>query len=159
MNDLKKTLGNDLITSGLTPGTSLAMHISQRLAKLTIAEFERLIKENSELTLASWRVLLALHNMSRASQKEVIQFCGLDQGQVSRALRFLEEKNYVNNDESPKDRRSRVFSLTQEGIEYREQLQPKIDQFHQQLTNALTEEELKVYSVITCKLAKAVMKN
>lgn len=159
MNDLKASSTNPLISNGVTPGTSIAMHVSQRLAKLTMSEFDRLIKENSELTLASWRVLLALHLMGRSSQKEVVQFCYLDQGQVSRALKVLEDKNFVISGESSQDRRSRVFSITQEGESYRNNLQPKIDEFHQRLTNALTEEEIQTYSAIACKIADAAMNN
>jgi DNA-binding MarR family transcriptional regulator len=159
MNDLNTSLDNPLIGNSVTPGTSVAMHVSQRLAKLTISEFERLIKENSELTLASWRVLLALHQMGSSSQKEVVQFCYLDQGQVSRALRFLEDKHFVSSGESLQDRRSRVFSITPEGEVYRQNLQPKIDEFHQRLTNALTEEEIQIYSAIALKIADAAMNN
>ena len=159
MNDLNISLDNPLISDGFTPGTSVAMHLNQRLAKLIMSEFERLIKEISELTLASWRVLLALHQMGSSSQKVIVEFCYLDQGQVSRALRFLEEKKFVFSGESEQDRRSRLFSLTSEGQAYRKNLQPKIDAFHQRLNDALTEEEIKIYSVITSKIADAAIRN
>ena len=157
MSKLKKSLDNPLIFDGHTPGTSVAMHLNQRLAKLVLSEFERLIKDSSELTLASWRVLLALHQMGSSSQKVIVNFCHLDQGQVSRALKHLEDKKFVLSEKLEGDRRSRSFSLTPEGDTYRKNLQPKIDEFHQCLTDSITEEELKSYTAITSKIADAVM--
>jgi DNA-binding MarR family transcriptional regulator len=157
MIDLKTLLENQQIGSGYTPGTSVALHVNHRLAKLTLSEFEGLIKNNSDLTLASWRVLVALHQMGRSSQKLVVEFCRLDQGQVSRALRFLEGKDFVRSGESDLDRRSRVFSITPLGEEYRQGFQPIVDEFHERMSASLTDEELQLYINISTKIANAAI--
>lgn len=158
MDKLKSIEENPLIGSSFTPGTSVAMHVNHSLAKLTMSVLENLIKDNSELTLAVWRVLLTLHLMGTSSQKDIVQFSWLDQAQASRALKLLKEKGLVRSEESSQDKRSRLFSITENGEKYRQTLQPIVDEFHQRLTDCLTEEEIQLYISINAKIANAAVK-
>lgn len=144
------------ISAGFTPGTSLVSHISYKLSTLLLSELEQLIKQNSDLNIASWRALRGLATFNSASQKELVKFANVDQGQMSRALTFLEKKGFVQSQRSEQDKRSWCFSITDAGLEYHQQLSLLIDNFHQQLTDSLSESELETYIRLSAKVAKVV---
>ncbi|MGO3344493.1 MAG: MarR family winged helix-turn-helix transcriptional regulator [Marinomonas sp.] len=139
-----------------TPGTSLVLHVSNRLSYLLVVEIERLLKDNSCLNLASWRALRGLSEIGSSSQKELVKFANIDQGQISRALNDLEKKGFVSAQPSERDRRIRIFSITTQGESYREKLSPIIDGFHQKLNQALTDEELESFLTASAKIAAIV---
>jgi len=144
------------IGAGFTEGTSIVTHITAKLSNLLLLELERLLKSNSELNLASWRALRGLTHFENASQKELVQFANVDQGQMSRALTFLEKKGFVRSQRSTKDKRSWCFSITQAGLTYHSTLSPIVDNFHQNITEALTEEELATFVRLSAKVANCV---
>jgi DNA-binding MarR family transcriptional regulator len=144
------------IGGGYTTGTSLVTHVSHKLSNLFLLELERLIKNNSTLNLASWRALRGLSTIDCSSQKGLIQFANLDQGQMSRALTDLEKKGFVTSQRSQQDKRSWSFSITKEGLSYHDKLSPLIDRFHQELTVALTESEIETFVSLSAKVAKAI---
>jgi len=145
------------IGGGYTPGTSLATHVSYKLSSLLLLELESLIKNNSNLNLASWRALRGLSTIESSSQKELVQFANVDQGQMSRALTDLEKKGLVISQRSKEDKRSWRFSITEEGQSYHATLSPIVDSFHQELTNSLTESELETYVRLSAKVAAIVV--
>lgn len=144
------------IGKGYTPGTSLATHVSYKLTNLFLVEIERLIKDNSDLNLASWRALRGLSTLDISSQKELVKYSSFDQGQMSRALTSLEKQGFVSSQRSQEDRRSWHFAITAEGRAYHEKLSPLIDNFHQTLISALTEEELETFVRLNAKIATAI---
>jgi len=146
------------VSNGYTPGTSLATHVSHKLSSLVLLEIERLIKGNSDLNLASWRALRGLSMIEGSSQKELIKFANFDQGQMSRALSDLEKKGYVKSERSKQDKRSWHFSITESGQLAHDQLSPIIDEFHQVLTDALTDAELETFVKLSEKVSTAVTK-
>ena len=160
MNELTKEIlkNTPAIGSGYTEGTSLVAHISYKLSGLLLIELERLIKDNSDLNLASWRALRGLSKIDSSSQKDLVKFANLDQGQMSRALTHLESKGFVTSKRSEEDKRSRHFSITDEGKSYHQQLSPVIDSFHQTLTDALTESELETFVQLSAKVAPQIEK-
>ncbi|TBR41973.1 MarR family transcriptional regulator [Marinomonas agarivorans] len=152
-------LDNLLVRRDYTPNTSLAVQVNHRLAKLTFSELEKVIKENSELNIAKWRVLVVLHHIGSCSQKSIVESSKLDQAQISRALKVLENENFVHSHPSLRDKRSRVFSITSKGNECRAALQSKVDKYHQRITDCLTEEELQLYVSLSTKIANAALRN
>ncbi|MEO9275202.1 MarR family transcriptional regulator [Marinomonas sp. 5E14-1] len=159
MNKPTQQILDDLpsIGGGYTPGTSLVTHISYKLSSLLLLELESLIKNNSSLNLASWRALRGLSTIESSSQKELVQFANVDQGQMSRALTDLEKKGFVISQRSKEDKRSWRFSITEEGQLYHTQLSPIVDSFHQELTNSLTASELETYVQLSAKVAAIVV--
>lgn len=147
------------IGRGYTAGTSIVNHVSYKLSSLLLLELEGLIKNNSDLNLASWRALRGLSTFGSASQKELVKFANLDQGQMSRALTDLEKKGFVTSQRSLEDKRSWRFSITEDGLAYHEQLSPMIDTFHQGITNTLTESELETFVHLSAKVANRVKEN
>ncbi|WOD08604.1 hypothetical protein [Marinomonas sp. GJ51-6] len=82
------------IGKGYTPGTSLATHVSYKLTNLFLVEIERLIKDNSDLNLASWRALRGLSTLDISSQKELVKYSSFDQGQMSRVSYQFREARF-----------------------------------------------------------------
>ncbi|TCS38802.1 MarR family winged helix-turn-helix transcriptional regulator [Reinekea marinisedimentorum] len=147
------------IGRGHTPGTSVVTHVTNKLSNLLLSELECLIKNNSDLNLASWRALRGLSTFGSSSQKELVIFANVDQGQMSRALSDLEKKGFVTSQRSVHDKRTWSFSITKRGISYHKKLSVIIDNFHDELTAALTESELETFVSLSAKVAKAATKN
>lgn len=144
------------LSTGFTAGTSLVTHVSHKLSSLLLLELEFLIKNNSELNLASWRALRRVSTFENPSQKELVKFANVDQGQMSRALSDLEKKGFVISQQLEQDKRKRRFSITDSGKSYHQQLNLIIDDFHQELTSSLTESELETFIKLSANVAKTV---
>ncbi|MGX9416651.1 MarR family winged helix-turn-helix transcriptional regulator [Vibrio sp. WJH972] len=144
------------IGEGYTSGSSIVAHVSRKLSSLLLVELERVIKENSSLNLASWRALRGLSEIDSSSQKELVKFANIDQGQMSRALTDLEKKGFVSLQRSKEDKRSWRFSITTEGKSYYQQLSPLVDNFHQELTDSLTDSELETFVRLSARVADIV---
>jgi len=139
-----------------TKGTSLVMHVSHKLSHLITVEIDRLIKENSTLNLSRWRTLRMLSELGTSSQKELVKAANIDQGQVSRALTYLENESYVTSASSERDKRIRLFSITEQGEAYRAELSPIIDGFHQKLDNQLSAQELDTFLKACTNIVKSI---
>lgn len=122
--------------------TSPAAMAAHRLSRLLLSEMDNLLKSNSELSLAGWRVISRIGELGKVSQKELVEYSWIEQAQVSRALSVLEKRGYLTYVSSEKDRRIKLYSLTREGEEYRKNLAPIIAGHHKQITEALTTDEM-----------------
>ncbi|MBO9581462.1 MAG: winged helix-turn-helix transcriptional regulator [Sphingobium sp.] len=73
------------------------------------------VREEASMTLAEWRVISHVEVMGRCSASEIADAAFVDRAEVSRAVTMLEARRMVEREPNPRNRRSSLISLTDEG--------------------------------------------
>ncbi|MCK6263379.1 MarR family transcriptional regulator [Vibrio sp. ZSDE26] len=82
--------------------------------------YQPLLKE-LDLTYLQYIVMMVLWEKQAMNVKELGKMTHLDSGTLTPLLKRLETKGYVNRRRSPEDERIRIISVTDLGVELREQ--------------------------------------
>lgn len=102
----------------------------------------RMYSEEFGIGVMEWRLLANLGSFSPMSAKELSESTAMDQVSVTRALTSLVEKKLVSRRVDGKDRRKVVLRLTKAGADAYERVMPLAQAIEQELTSALTPQEL-----------------
>jgi DNA-binding MarR family transcriptional regulator len=124
------------------------------LAKLLDRWNTRLLQENSGLSVAEWRVLAQLSNVSPASVRQLAEQAWVDRAEVSRAAASLERRGIIERRDNPKDRRSPLLYCTESGRALASKVSPVRQAFHKSLTDLLSPEQLLALESAMVMLAK-----
>ena len=128
---------------------------TQRLSQLMRTELERLFAEHGDLNLIEWRICLKLFDSGPSTQKSIVEFSRMQQAQVSRSMRNLEDRGYIVSERGEEDRRSRIFSLTKTGKQQVKYYCPVVETFCEVVDSSFTELEKKMFLEMSEKIAGA----
>lgn len=152
---MNKTI-NSVLRLDHIPSTASELSVAtQRLARLLRGQISMLLAANGELGLVEWRICLCISQSENPSQKDLVDFAGIEQAQVSRALMKLEQKGIIQSRQSEEDRRVRIFGLSETGRAYFDRVQPVIAAYHQQIDAVLSEAEKAQFLDMAERVAKA----
>ncbi len=100
-------------------------------------------EEMSEFQLRSSHVscMYYLYKAESLTAREICDLCDEDKANISRAVKFLEEKGYVISESSSKKRYQTPLSLTESGKEIGGKIVEKIDKVLAASSEGLTDEE------------------
>ena len=103
-------------------------------------------EEMSEFELRSSHVscLYYLYKQEKLTSREICDLCSEDKANISRALKYLEEKGYVTCETVGTKRYQSPMSLTESGKEIGKNIVQKIDRVLEVASKGLTEEERKI---------------
>ena len=124
----------------------LNRHLTYRIARLQShlsAQASDILKHHTDISLSEWRILTILTNPAIAFQKDVLSEMGLDKGQVSRTLKRLKEKNYIEISHDDLDQRKRLVTLTQTGRGLIKKMAPLMLRRQAHLQSQFSEDELE----------------
>jgi DNA-binding MarR family transcriptional regulator len=108
------------------------------VAKLIDMQVERLLKENSGITVAEWRVVAQLGVLHNGSVREMARQACVDPAEVSRSIASLEKRGFVERHVNVRDRRSPRFSLTAAGKAHFAAFRPHFRRFQKALVAKLS---------------------
>ncbi|WP_431513559.1 MarR family winged helix-turn-helix transcriptional regulator [Variovorax sp. DAIF25] len=103
----------------------------------------RMYSEELGIGVVEWRVLANLVAFSPMSATELSESTAMDKVSITRALNLLVTKKLVSRRVDAKDRRKVVLRLTKTGADAYERVMPLARAIEQELTSALTPQELK----------------
>lgn len=113
---------------------------------------ENLQQNNIDITADQWSVISMLRNKKESSQKNIgIEF-GYDKVMVMRIIRNLKAKGLVNKKICSNDKRTRIITLTKQGHEVYERIEPLAEKTIKDATYTLTDRELDFYIQISEKI-------
>lgn len=138
-------------------GTSPVPMAAYRLSRLLRTALGELLSREGELGLVAWRICLALSQRDDISQKELIEFTDMEQGQVSRAMRLMEERGLIVSMRSREDRRVRLFRLDDKGWDHFNRVLPAVTKFYRSFDRILTPEEQALYLDMSRRIARAAV--
>ena len=123
-NDEKRLRGMSL--DDLPNGISLLAVAAFRLSRQLKSEVTRVVSQDKDVNLVSWRVLVGLSLVSSANQIELVEFTKTEQAQLSRVLGQMSQRGLITSRPDVEDRRSRVFSITTKGAAKYHRLSPHV---------------------------------
>jgi DNA-binding MarR family transcriptional regulator len=84
-------------------------------AELTSRDFQKRYQSQYGMLRTEWRVLFHLGQAGEQTAKQVCERASLHKTEVSRAVRALEKKRFVERETDYNDRRRELLSLTKSG--------------------------------------------
>ncbi|WP_120495473.1 MarR family winged helix-turn-helix transcriptional regulator [Kiloniella sp. EL199] len=107
------------------------------------------------LTVYQWRVMVVLGNSQPLSASEVVDYSSLDKVQVSRAIKGLLEREFIERHVDEIDKRKVNLLLTEKGNDTLQELIPLVLKREQEILDGLSETEKETLE----KLMARVLKN
>lgn len=136
-------------------GMSLLAVSVFRLSRLLKSQVTRVVSQDKDINLVSWRILIGLWATSSATQRELVDFTKVEQAQLSRVLKQMEQRELIKAASDPTDRRARVFSMTQLGRAKFQKLLPFVADYADAVDAALDDEEKHQFFKMCEKIANA----
>ncbi len=137
------------------PGASIISMATHRLSRLLRSELGEVLNQQSDIGLSGWRISVGLASHGEITQKELVEFTKIEQGQISRSLAFMEGAGLIASRRCDDDRRSRRFSLTEKGRAEFERLLPSVTIYCNAVDQALSADELKLFLSMAERIASA----
>lgn len=106
------------------------------------------------VTVLEWRVVAALGALGDATAREVSDFTVLDKSNVSRAVDRLAARGLVGRARHPRDRRSKLLSLTPAGRALRDAVAARSLERERLLLRGLSASERGAFSALLDKLER-----
>ncbi|KZN61114.1 hypothetical protein N473_22495 [Pseudoalteromonas luteoviolacea CPMOR-1] len=142
---------------------SVILDISQFLPYQLVAlstkvsdDFAKVYGQEAGLTQAQWRVLSHVINIDFATAKQICELANMDKSTVSRAIKQLEQKQFLRLNQHPDDKRATVIECTDMGFDLYKQLTPKALEWEQTLLENFSEGEKRTFKALIEKLSKSV---
>lgn len=120
-----------------------------------VSDFGKHLKETfdeSDLTKTEFPFLVRIRFKEKTTQKELVELFKVSEGYTAKLLRRFEDKGYITRMENPKNRRQKIVELTPKGIEKTDELLKLIDEWENQETSKLSDDELKTLKRLLFKL-------
>lgn len=111
------------------------------LANKMSEEFADVYQQQSDLTIAQWRILFNLAQFGQSHAKALCEQAAMDKSTVSRAVKALIIEQYVQSTANPEDKRTSLLMLTAKGKALYEQLVPEALLWEKELLAVLDDEE------------------
>lgn len=110
---MSKTIDNPLEVTHFVRDTCLCLHV-QRAARSLARHFDEALRPLG-LTSGQFSLLMSLNRPEPASMGSVATVLAMDRTTLTAALKPLERRGLVTVTVDPRDRRSRLLALTEEG--------------------------------------------
>lgn len=148
-------MSDPLDLANVPVGTSPVPMATYRLSRLIRAGLADCLSLSSELGLVAWRICLGLSGNKPVAQRELVEFTDLEQAQVSRALKTMEDRGLIGSRRSDHDGRVRLFHLTAKGRKQFNTVLPAVSAYYAAIDEALTEDEQAQFLSMARRVAAA----
>ncbi|MGK0715809.1 MarR family winged helix-turn-helix transcriptional regulator [Leucobacter sp. W1153] len=111
----------------------------RRAQQLHVAVWARVV--STEVSSVQYSILVTLHRLGDASQRELCDEAGLDRSTIAEILRRMERDGLVERQRSAEDARRNSVRLTTLGLAERRRLKPLVLKVQQELTAGLNAAE------------------
>jgi DNA-binding MarR family transcriptional regulator len=112
-----------------------------RLSRTLKTAVTRVVSSDEAVGLVTWRVLMGLSIASDATQRELVEFSRTEQAQLSRVMREMETRGLIQSKANPKDKREKLFCLTELGYEKHHALLPQVTHLTDAMDDTLNSDE------------------
>ncbi len=126
------------MTKDLSLQDFLPYRLNNAAERISVA-LSRIYQSEFGINIAEWRVLAALHERRAVLAKDIVNYTHMDKVRVSRAIKSLEEKGYLQRQTSMSDSRAAELSLTKKGRELYRVVVPRALEWQDELLEPLSE--------------------
>jgi len=78
---------------------------------------DRVLRSELDITMAQFRILVAIQHGSDLSQQKIAEFWGMTEASASRQVDILGRSGLISKTRDPRDSRKHVLKLTKKGLE------------------------------------------
>lgn len=100
--------------------------------------------------------LLALYDEEGLCQRDICETYGLDKAAVGRALKKLEDKDFVERRSDPEDRRIKRVYLSEKAKSFRSECFDRLKTIEEDLMDVLTPHEENIFRRVIQKMCEAL---
>lgn len=130
------------------------IELSRSLIKIRAKEIAWLA--DRDLTLPQFGILESLHHLGKLSVSQITKLTLSTPGNMTVIVKNLQSKGLISALSSDEDRRIKILEITDEGTKIMETIfKHHVENLTSWYDKALSEEEIKVLSVLLRKLEKA----
>jgi DNA-binding MarR family transcriptional regulator len=126
----------------------LAGNISDAMSEIYTGEFG--------ISLPEWRIIAQLAEQDSLLAKDIGELTSMDKSRVSRAVKTLQDKQYINKDRDERDARASYLSLTENGRALYHRIVPKALAWEAELISTLDSDEYRDLMRILEKLDRGL---
>lgn len=127
--------------------------LAKAMDRMTMRE----LAATSQMPVAEWRVLSRLALFCEGlTVRQIAVRAWADRAEVSRAARALEIKGLVSRRDNPKDGRAPILFATEQGMEVFRPIMALRSEFHSQLMEGFTPQEIRTLDALLEKLAENI---
>lgn len=143
-----------MISENLNDKKYISKYISQLYRKSRIF----VSKGVSQFDIGSGQLmfLIALYNKDGRIQEEITESLQIDKATTARALKKLEEEDYIVRVRNIEDKRSNKIYLTEKSKAMKKEIYSVIDNWNYKISESLTEEEEKTLKDLLEKVCKNI---
>lgn len=136
-------------------GASLLSMATHRLSRQLRYQLGNLLARHGELSLVDWRICVGLSQQQTITQKELVNFTKMEQGQVSRSLAVLEKRELIRSSRCDLDKRARQFSMTDRGRVHFNRVLPAVAAYCEAIDQSLSPQEFEAFLEMAQRIARA----
>ena len=114
------------------------------VAKALNRSSARLYLSRFDLTVPEWRILANIEQREPCAARDLIEHISMDKALISRTIKRLQQRGFLEVRANPADRRTSTIALTREGIAMYRKLLPSARRRQAKLIESLTKEERQV---------------
>ena len=120
-----------------------------RLQSLINSQAQHILRTYGDVGHSEWRVLILVEDRGTSTMAHVVRDGQIDKAQVSRAVKTLVEKGYLDSRTDPADHRQSLLSLTDAGRAVHDRIRPHMQARQRHLLRDLSEEDVtRLYQML-----------
>ena len=121
-----------------------------------IFDFQKYAKSNldDKISDKEYIILMRIRYLKKVTQQDLAKQFNLTEGYVANLLRKMENKGFIERIENPKNRRQKLVSLTNEGLDYTDYLYNIIIMWEKEITSQITDNEVNKLKILLNKLTR-----
>ena len=133
-------------------------HIGRYISQIHRKSNSFITKEVSNFGIGSGQImfLMQLYKKDGISQEELSENLSIDKGTTCRAIKKLEEEEFLIKVKDEKDKRSNKIYLSDKAKNIREDIFNILDDWNKQITRSLAKEEVKMLEDLLEKVSKNI---
>ena len=130
-------------------------YLLNRAAEKASRDFQAIYKNEYGMLRTEWRVVFHLGQYGPMTARDICTKGGLHKTKVSRAVAALETKRYLKRQQSERDRREEVLSLTSSGESVFRKLEMRALEYQKRIAENLSQKETDELTATLRKLIAA----
>ena len=121
-----------------------------------IFDFQKYAKYNldDKISDKEYIILMRIRYLKKVTQQDLAKQFNLTEGYVANLLRKMENKGFIERIENPENRRQKLVSLTNEGLNYTDYLYNIIIMWEKEITSQITDNEVNELKILLNKLTR-----
>ena len=121
-----------------------------------IFDFQKYAKSNldDKISDKEYIILMRIRYLKKVTQQDLAKQFNLTEGYVANLLRKMENKGFIERIENPENRRQKLVSLTNEGLDYTDYLYNIIIMWEKEITSQITDNEVNKLKILLNKLTR-----